>query len=263
MSEQKTILVVDDEADLVAMMKSILEGKGFRVLTACNGEEGLKQLEQTSPHLIVLDMNMPKVSGIDFYQQIYNPYTGKAKFPVLVLTARANLQVLFRDLNVDGFMTKPFEIDRFLDEVGLILEKRYGERGSFARKANAGPKKVLIVEDDPAVFDKFVIGFINAGYSVTAAKTGSVAFDRVVADQPDLILIKLGLLDLPGDILATKLKHMPKTMDIPLILYTQKDGRLDSAVTNQLCRKIGIKELVETNDPHVLLKESEHIFAAA
>ena len=66
---KKTILLIDDELDLVEMAKFLFEAKGFNVVTASDGEMGLEQLEHCDPDLIVLDLNMPKMGGLEFYQK--------------------------------------------------------------------------------------------------------------------------------------------------------------------------------------------------
>ncbi|MBI3313530.1 MAG: response regulator transcription factor [Candidatus Omnitrophica bacterium] len=119
------ILVVDDESDLVAMIKMILHAKGYEIATASNGEDGLEKLKKFSPNLIILDMNMPKMGGIAFYHRICS-IAGKdaqPKYPVLVMTARANLEELFNGLKVEGFIAKPFEIEAFLKTVDAIMDR--------------------------------------------------------------------------------------------------------------------------------------------
>ena len=66
---------------------------------------------------------MPRMGGIEFYSKICGT-NGKPQYPVLVLTARANIKGLFQDLQIDGFMIKPFEIDQLVQEASLIIKKR-------------------------------------------------------------------------------------------------------------------------------------------
>ena len=265
MSGKKTILLIDDDPDLVQIIKAVLVSGGYEVVTAYNGVEGLERLKTVMPHLIVLDMNMPKMGGISFYHEIANSYDGTPKYPVLVLTARANLEQLFKDFNVDGFMTKPFEIDHLLNEIDIIISKRYPasprQQADVPQPEKKSQKlrKVLIVNDDTSSFDKIVLVFVNAGYVVVSSKTGAGVIEKAMMEPPDIILLKLGLPDLPGDIVASKLKQMPKTMDIPLLLYTPENKDLNYDVINQICQKIGIRDLVETDDPAVLMRESERL----
>ena len=123
MSNAKTILVIDDDIDLQQLVKIAIKTKGYTIETANNGLEALVKLETVTPDLIILDMNMPKMGGLEFYQRICDQ-TSRPKYPVLVLTARANMESLFKDFNVEGFMAKPFEIDELLNNVDTILKKK-------------------------------------------------------------------------------------------------------------------------------------------
>jgi DNA-binding response OmpR family regulator len=174
---------------------------------------------------------------------------------------RANLEQIFKDFHVDGFMTKPFEIDQLTHEVGIIMQKRHGlsHLGKEFVQKEKKQLKVLVIENDPQAFDKIVISLVNGGFVVSGARTGTEGMERALTTSPHLILIKLGLSDLPGDLLASKLHQMPKTMDIPLVLYTPKTERLDHTVTKEICKKIGLNDLVEYQEPHELLNVSAQI----
>ena len=122
MSEKKSILVIDDEADLVKILKFRLEKNGYRVATAPEGETGLRIAKEMRPDLIILDVNMPKMGGLEFYKKVSDEF-GRPRFPILILTARGELKDLFRDIKADGFMSKPFEIDELLKKVGKIINR--------------------------------------------------------------------------------------------------------------------------------------------
>lgn len=119
----KTILVIDDEIDIQQLVKMALRSRGYHVETASNGQEGLVKLESFKPDLIILDMNMPKMGGLNFYQKICDSQD-RPKYPVLVLTARTNLESLLTQMNIDGFQAKPFEIDELLEKVSEIINRR-------------------------------------------------------------------------------------------------------------------------------------------
>ncbi len=70
MSTTKKILIIDDEPDARAFLKAILEENGYETMTAADGEEGLKKAQETPPHLIMLDLMMPKKSGVKFLHEI-------------------------------------------------------------------------------------------------------------------------------------------------------------------------------------------------
>jgi two-component system OmpR family response regulator len=115
------ILIVDDEPDIRDTLALMLSEEGYRVRTACDGVDALKSISIQEPDLILLDMNMPKMGGIVFYHNIANTYDGSSKYPVIVLTARGDLENLFTDFKIDGFMTKPFDFEILMNKIHTIL----------------------------------------------------------------------------------------------------------------------------------------------
>lgn len=122
MGGKKTILLIDDEKDLVEMVQFQLKAKGFEVVAAYNGLEGLERLKTVTPDLIILDMNMPKMGGVEFFKNICDQHANP-RYPVFVLTARANMEHLFADFHVHGFIAKPFAIDRLISEIERVLKQ--------------------------------------------------------------------------------------------------------------------------------------------
>lgn len=263
---KKRILVVEDEKDIVDLLCRLLGSEGYEVFSASNGEEALKRLPVIDPHLILLDMNMPKMGGVSFYHKIYDAERERALYPVLFLTGRSEMEKLFRDLHVDGFLSKPFQIDELLREVKRILDKRFGKAGSAAEPSKSlvsGPPKVLVVDGEPGSFQKIAVSFLNAGYTVNAAGTAAKALEIMTSgDGTDLVLIRLNLPDMPGDMLAYRLKLACGDGAVPMLLYTAELLAVDRQLTSEICQKAGIREPVESLDPEVLLKESAALLKA-
>ncbi|MGD0786014.1 MAG: response regulator [Sedimentisphaerales bacterium] len=120
-----TILVVDDEPDFVSTIKNRLEWNKFKVETAANGAEGLEKAVSVRPDLILLDCNMPVMSGLDMLQLLRQNRKLK-KIPVIMLTAVSeNYDIdTARLLEVAGYITKPFNFTELLDKISDILDKR-------------------------------------------------------------------------------------------------------------------------------------------
>ncbi len=252
-------MVVEDEKDILDILCTVLNGEGYEVVSARNGEEALKRLPDLDPHLILLDMNMPKMGGVSFYHRIYDAEKESSRYPVLFLTGRSEMEKLFRDLHVDGFLSKPFQIDELLREVRRILEKRFGQEsqaGSKAAPAVTGPPKVLIVDGDPESFERITLSFLTAGYTVNAVSTAAKALEKATSPEPpDLVLIRLNLPDMPGDMLAYRLK-LAVTGNLPMLLYSAALNAFDRQLTQEICQRAGILDPLETLDPETLLKES-------
>ncbi len=127
-----TILMIDDDADLAAALKVLLEGKGHRFHTATNGELGLRRVKETSPDLIILDVMMDRYTeGFHVAQRLRDTsddseYTAWRKVPILVLTA-VHRTTSFRfgpnedSLPVDEFLEKPVSADRLVGAVEKLL----------------------------------------------------------------------------------------------------------------------------------------------
>lgn len=118
--DKKQIMIIDDQVDVARMMKDVLELEGYDVVLAPNGLEALEMLRKTIPALLILDMNMPKMGGIAFYHRLVQ-MGERPRYRILVLTAREELKGLFEELQVDGFMEKPFEMEALSREIKRIL----------------------------------------------------------------------------------------------------------------------------------------------
>lgn len=251
MSEQKTVLLIDDEIDLQQLVKVVLTSKGYKVETADNGLEGLRQLEKAQPDLIILDMNMPVMGGVEFYQKICDAWS-QPKYPVLILTARANMEEFFKAMDVDGFMAKPFEIDDLLAEVQRILAKRAPAAKATKPRDENQPAKICVADNDAQACNKIGAALLSAGYIVHLARSGTQAIEHVFSIVPEVAVINFGLSDIPGDAVISKLKKMPKTQDVKCILYTE-DTPEKSALAQAAGKKAGIDLFVSCRKPEDLI----------
>jgi len=116
------ILIVEDEPNMVAGLRDNFEYEGYQVITAGDGVEGLRRALADSPDLVVLDVMMPKLSGLDVCKQL------KAKrpsIPVIMLTARGQEvdKVVGLELGADDYVTKPFSIRELLARVKAVLRR--------------------------------------------------------------------------------------------------------------------------------------------
>ena len=103
------ILVVDDEKDVVELLKFLLEKDGYAVTTAFNGREALDAVKQNKPDLILLDVMMPEMDGYSVQTQLLeNPNT--RTIPIIILTAKGQLRDVFAmSANVKAYLEKPFD----------------------------------------------------------------------------------------------------------------------------------------------------------
>jgi DNA-binding NarL/FixJ family response regulator len=124
--EQKRLLLIDDDPNLIMLVKDYLEFRGYEVLTAENGREGLEALEQSTPDMIICDVMMPEVDGYSFVKQVREePKT--SWIPVLFLSAKGQSQDRVKGLNTgaDVYMVKPFEPEELVAQVESSLKQAH------------------------------------------------------------------------------------------------------------------------------------------
>jgi DNA-binding response OmpR family regulator len=116
------ILVVEDEPNMVAGLRDNFEFEGYEVITARDGIEGLERALAESPDLVVLDVMMPRMSGLEVCRQLR---VKRASIPVIMLTARGQEvdKVVGLELGADDYVTKPFSIRELLARVRAILRR--------------------------------------------------------------------------------------------------------------------------------------------
>jgi DNA-binding response OmpR family regulator len=120
----KKILVVEDEQDILQLIKLYLEKEGFRTITAMSGTEGLKQVKEEKPDLIVLDLMLPEVDGLEVCKRLRSgPDT--AMLPIIMLTAKAEESdtVIGLELGADDYVTKPFSPKALVARVKALLRR--------------------------------------------------------------------------------------------------------------------------------------------
>lgn len=129
--EQLTILVVDDDHEIVRIISGMLRAENYLVLAAGNGDEALQVLQSRLVHLIIMDIMMPKVNGLLATVKIRE----KSNSPILMLSAKAEEsdRVAGLSMGADDYMTKPFYKAELLARVNSLL-RRYMHLGSIADK---------------------------------------------------------------------------------------------------------------------------------
>ncbi|RMF81353.1 MAG: response regulator, partial [Nitrospirae bacterium] len=130
MAPRKTILVVDDEPDLVEVVRYNLEGRGFRVVTAATGEEALRAVRRHRPDLVVLDVMLPDRFGTEVCRTLRaEPRT--RELPILFLSARTEEvdRVVGLELGADDYVTKPFSPRELVLRVEAILRRTAAAAG--------------------------------------------------------------------------------------------------------------------------------------
>ncbi len=133
---KNTILIVDDERDILDLIEYNLRKEGFDVITAEDGEEGIRLAKMHRPDLVLLDIMMPKMDGIEVVDQLrLNPDTKDV--PVIFLTARSDekTEVKGLDRGADDFLTKPISTTKLVSRIKAVM-RRYAEEENAEQVIN-------------------------------------------------------------------------------------------------------------------------------
>lgn len=133
-----TILVIDDEKDLVRLLRFNLEKAGYKVSSAPSAEAGLRQLRKSEPDLLILDVMLPGMDGLEFLRALRR----ESDVPVILLSAKGAPidRVLGLKLGADDYVVKPFSLEELLARVAVRLRKPAGGKGG--KSVSVGPLRV-------------------------------------------------------------------------------------------------------------------------
>lgn len=165
-----TILIIEDEPELVRVLRSYLEKAGYNVLTTYRGDAGLSTWEHKRPDLVILDLNLPGMDGLDVAREIRR----KSAVPILMLTARVEEadQLIGLELGADDYLTKPFSPRVVVARVRALL-----------RRAAATPVQPEVLRLGDLEIDVQAHTVARAGQQIDLTPT-EFALLRTLASQP-------------------------------------------------------------------------------
>jgi DNA-binding NarL/FixJ family response regulator len=146
----KSLLIVDDEPNLLRAVAAVLRDEGFEVSTARNGREALAMVAQDSPDLIVSDVRMPVMDGYAFARRLRSA-PAYALIPIVFLTAKGEIDDRIEGFRsgVDAYLTKPFEPNELIVVIRNILQRVERTHSTIARLVgNDEPEETVFVRDE-------------------------------------------------------------------------------------------------------------------
>ena len=121
MNIKERILIVEDEISIARFMSSVLEKEGYRVIRAVTGGEALSIIDSHCPDLVILDLGLPDMDGIDVIRQIRS----WSNMPIIVISARSddNDKIQALDMGADDYLTKPFSVEELLARLRVTVRR--------------------------------------------------------------------------------------------------------------------------------------------
>jgi CheY-like chemotaxis protein/nitrogen-specific signal transduction histidine kinase len=201
----KVVLAIDDDPDVIYLLRENLAEAGYHVVGALSGREGLQKARELRPLAITLDILMPQQDGWQVLHELKVDATTRA-IPVIVLSIVDNKALGYR-LGACDYLMKPFDRETIL-----------------AALAHAPPQQgcLLVVDDDPHVVD--LVGQLLEGepYEIMSVADGEAALEAIAHRRPDVILLDLLMPRMDGFALIEQLQQAPLSQQIPVIVLTAK-----------------------------------------
>ena len=146
------VLIVDDDQDIVTMLQDRLDAGGYRTLTATDGQRGIELIEQESPNLVLLDLYLPRLKGMDVLKRMAQNKQCE-DIPVIVMTAAGTIPDAVEAMRHGAydFLTKPLEKDHLLIVIQKALERDSLKRQVAALKSDVQNRYATIVGDSPKI----------------------------------------------------------------------------------------------------------------
>ncbi|MFT5727405.1 MAG: CheY-like chemotaxis protein [Desulforhopalus sp.] len=255
--KNKTILVIEDSKTSRKVISLVLNRQGYDIAEATTGSEGLAQLAQVLPDLILLDVMLPDMDGYQILSKIRSDDRIKT-VPVVMLTGKRSSVDRMKGLasGANEYLTKPFDpaklvkvLERFMGSndkkrvsvpvtqapvVKISRAVKRTAKTSVVPEVKMPPKPVstsglsiLIVEDSPTTCKVISMVLKRKGYSLQEATTGAEALRLIDTGAPDLILLDAMLPDMSGYDILAQLKANETFQKIPVVMLTAKLGATD------------------------------------
>lgn len=217
----RKILIVDDEKDMVETLEKRLTASGYTVITAGNGEEGLKAVEMHNPDLLVVDINMPIMDGYTMIKELKRNIVYK-NIPIMVATGRERLKELLALEGICDYLIKPFEADELLARIEWNIKTGIADANKKQNMQEIKPviqKTILIVDDDLDLIETLKIRLEAVTYIVRTANNGEEAITAVNENAPDCIVMDVMMPKMDG---FSTLKQLNQVLQkkIPIIIMT-------------------------------------------
>ncbi|MEX0322917.1 MAG: response regulator [Puniceicoccaceae bacterium] len=206
------LLTVDDSKTVRILVKKAFKNCELDILEATNGVEGLSVASKEQPDLVLLDVTMPVMDGVEMLTRLKGDANTK-QIPVIMLTAEGGRENVLKiaKLGIRDYIVKPFEEEVLVEKVGRVIDLNKRE----VHKTILDKVKVLLVEDKPAIVDAIKDGLSHLPWEFTAATKAYEGIDMYTDTDFDLVLMSLSL---PNDAAFEVIRKMrSKRHGVPII----------------------------------------------
>jgi len=230
------ILIVDDNPANLKVARVALQGEGFDVRVAADGEEALSMLRSFRPRLILMDIQLPGIDGLELTRRL-KASADTQDIIIVAVTAYAMKGDKEKALaaGCDGYITKPLDPIRLPDDVRDFIGRASGVDTSAVAPppVNAEPARsrpaILVIDDNSMSLKMIRLALEGYGYEVVLAQDARTGIEKVTVWRPDLIIQDLVLPDMDGLELVRRLRERLGNWPVPILCVSGLLSRLDEA----------------------------------
>jgi len=248
------LLLVDDELEFLEVTSKALARRGFEVGVAHDGEIALRILSRQRYDVVVLDVKMPGIDGVDAFRQIHQIYPG---LPVILLTGHGTIQQAF-ETSRDGvfdYLTKPCDIELIAETARRAYDQRPAERARPLEDDDGCPIQLLLVDDEPELLESLASALGRRRMEVTTAESGEAALAHIGARSFDVAMLDAKLPGLDGIALLRLIKKAQ-----PLIEVLVLTGHPSMGMAVEGLREGAVDFLMKPQSPDVLAAKIRDAF---
>jgi len=228
------ILTVDDSKTVRIIVRKTFKSYDCEILEAGNGVEGLALAAKSMPDLILLDVTMPVMDGVEMLTKLKADPQLKG-IPVMMLTAEGGRDHVLKiaKIGVRDYIVKPFEEDVLIEKAGRIIDLKPLADGPAKARSLTDPATLLVVEDKPAIIQQIQEGLKHTPWKVVGATTQGEAIDFCSKTPPDVAIVSLSLPEESAFALFRLLRTNVKTKYTPVfgLVVKTETGTLQQAQT--------------------------------
>ncbi len=228
------ILTVDDSKTVRIIVRKTFKSYDCEILEAANGVEGLALAAKSMPDLILLDVTMPVMDGVEMLTKLKSDPQLKG-IPVMMLTAEGGRDHVLKiaKIGVRDYIVKPFEEDVLVEKAGRIIDLKPLVDGPAKARSLTDPATILVVEDKPAIIQQIQEGLKHTPWKIVGAATQGEAIDYCSKTPPDLVIVSLSLPEESAFALFRLLRTNVKTKYTPVfgLVVKTETGTLQQAQT--------------------------------
>ncbi len=186
------LLTVDDSKTVRMIVRKAFKGYDCEILEAGNGVEGLAVASKEMPDLILLDVTMPVMDGVEMLTKLKSDPALKS-IPVMMLTAEGGRDHVLKiaKIGVRDYLVKPFKEDVLIEKTGRIIDLKPLSDAPAKAKSIFDPATILVVEDKPAIIQQIQDGLKHTPWKVHGVAAQGEAIDFCTRTPPDLIVVSL------------------------------------------------------------------------